>query len=85
MHPRMLEIFQGFAVAGGQLETGFKCWSVKQNLGDLATMLTKYFHCLPALASIALLFIHKCMMYLFHNKCNFLMQFFSICFTTYSV
>ena len=36
------EVFPDFAVAGARLETILKCWSLKQNAEDLATMVTEY-------------------------------------------
>jgi len=38
----MLEIFPDFTVAGARLETSLKCWSLQENAGDLATMLSKW-------------------------------------------
>ena len=42
MNPRMQEIFPDFSVAGAWLETCLKCWSLQQNVGDLAVMLSLY-------------------------------------------
>ena len=38
MHHKNAGDFLRFAVAGDQLETSLKCWSLHQNAGDFATM-----------------------------------------------
>ena len=42
MHPRMQEISPDFDVAEAWLEICLKSWSLQQNVGDLATMLSLY-------------------------------------------
>ena len=38
MHNKMLEIFSDVAVTGAHLKTSLICWSLKQHVGDFATM-----------------------------------------------
>ena len=40
MQHKILAMFPDFAVAGAWLKTSMKCWSIQQNAGDVATIIT---------------------------------------------